>query len=223
MRATRLVCRSLHQLKGSDSEVRSRSWIGNAARIGSQVKAQSKKCKYRLFPEAVHLYLGHQRQVVQLLCLDQGDRAADRIRTKSHISVSKQEPFAARCFISALQCVRLSQPAGRQVPNIHNFQPRVAPRGITQYFLCVIGRTVVRRQNFERRIVNLPQRFQCLRQFSSSSRAAKRMVTGGQSPSSAASKSFAREASRAERQRANRAQSENCDNPEENSPIILMN
>jgi hypothetical protein len=134
-----LVHTSLDQLKCANSYVRSRPWIRYCRRIGRQMESQPEKRQYRFFPKSVHFQFAHQCQVIELSGCRQGHRSPNGIGAKPHVSVSKQQPFAAGRFERSLQGVRLAEPAFRQSFDAHHSQSRIGFRAVAQNLLGPIG------------------------------------------------------------------------------------
>ena len=117
------------------------------------MKRHPKKGNQHFFPEAVHLHVAKQREVVEFALLRQSDRAPDDIRLEAHIGIGKQKPLAIAGFKSLLKSVRFSEPAIRNLGNVHRAKTRMRRREIVENAARGILRAVVDGDDFELRIV----------------------------------------------------------------------
>src|SRR6266850_8019310 len=149
---------ALHHLECADSHVEVRMRIADPVGIRGDLKDKTKKCNEQLLPETNDLDVTKEREVVQIVLRCQGDGPAEDVGFEADISISEEQPIAGGNFVSFLEGVWFSKPAGRQFRNMHGAEPRMRSGIIIENASGRIIRTVVHGDNFKIRIVNFHQR-----------------------------------------------------------------
>ena len=142
-----------NQLERANSDIRSGFRIAHAPRPGREHERASKERHHHFFAEGEQFCVGQQRQMIPLVFLSQRNRPAQQVGSEVHVGIREDQPFPARIFVSALQGVGFTEPAGGKGIDPQHFQARIALRGCPQNCVGRIRGTVVHRHDFVARII----------------------------------------------------------------------
>ncbi len=129
------------------------------------MKRQAKKSDQHLFPEAHHLHVAKQREMIEAALFHDTYCATNRILCETHVGIREQQPISCRALISFLQGVRFPQPARRQLLHMHHAKALMFACKFVQNGSCGILRAIIYRDDFKVGIVDGRQRSERRRQL----------------------------------------------------------
>ena len=69
------------------------------------MECHTKKCDEHFFPEALHLYVAKQREVIEIAFVHDAHSTTHGVRREAHIRIREQQPISRRALIPCLQGV----------------------------------------------------------------------------------------------------------------------